>query len=119
MARLAVSHCPGAPTGWDGYNHIARSHSNKARISTTKQHLGNYFAYVKLESVPDVPINHASTQTHFGTDEQRMSKTHKCGGRPLGHLFGQYAMEKKTAYYQNRGSVDCGIAAVPALSFQA
>ena len=53
-ARLALSHFPGAPTG-HGYNHIARSHSSKARITTSKQHLGNCFADVKPESVPDLP----------------------------------------------------------------
>ena len=52
-ARLALSHCPGAPTG-HGYNHIARSYSSKTRISANKQHLGNYFADVKPESVPDL-----------------------------------------------------------------
>ena len=89
-ARLALSHCPAAPT-CHGYNHIARSHSSKAQISTTKQHLGNYFAYVKPESVPDLPINHVSTQTaqaRFGKDEQRMSKMQKCGRCPRVRPFG-------------------------------
>ena len=96
-AMLALSHSPGAPTA-HGYDHIARSNSSKARISTTKQHLGNYFADVKPELVPDLPMNHVSTQTtqaHFGTDQRRMSKTHKCERRPRGPLFGQYAMKKK------------------------
>ena len=48
-ARLALSHNPEAPTG-HGYDHIARSHFSKARISRTKQHLGNYFVDVKPES---------------------------------------------------------------------
>ena len=79
-AILEMSHSPGAPTG-HGYDYIAWSQSSKARISTTKQHLGNYFGGVKPESVPDLPINCVSTQTaqaHFRTDEQRMSHTHKC-----------------------------------------
>ena len=60
-AMLALSHSPGAPTG-HGYDHIARSDSTKARISTTKQQLGNHFADVKQESFPDLPNNHLSTQ---------------------------------------------------------
>ena len=97
MARLKLWHNPGAPTG-HAYDHIARLHSIKAQVSTAKQHLGKYFATVKPESVRDLPINHVSTptaQAHFGTDEQRMSKTHKCGPRPRGPLFGQYAMKEK------------------------
>ena len=120
-AMLALSLSPTASTG-HGYDHVARSH--EAQISTTKQRLGNYFADVKPESVPDLPINHVSTETaqaHFGTDEQRMSQTQKCGRRPRGPRFGQYARKKKRrrTYCPNRGSLDCGIAAVAALSFQA
>ena len=104
MGRLALSHSPRAPTG-HGYDHIARSHSSKAVISTTKQHLGNYYANVKPQSVLDLSINLMSTQTakaHFGTDDQRMNKTHKCGRRPRGALFGQYAMKKKARTAQTR-----------------
>ena len=94
-------------------DHIARSHSRKAQtFSTTKQHLSNYFSDVQPESVPNVPIDHTSNytaKTHsrlkpvLGTNEQHMSKTHKCGRRPPGSLLGQYAM-KKGAYCPNRGT---------------
>ena len=81
-----------------GYNHIARSHSNKAQIRTTKHHSSKFFADVEPVSVRDLPINHVSTQTaqaHFEADEQRISKTRNYGRRPWVPLFGQYAMKEK------------------------
>ena len=95
-ARLPLSHIRGATTG-HGYDHIARSHSSKGGINRTKQPLGNYVAYVKPESILDLASNHVSTETaqaHFGTDEQRMSKTLKSGRRRQGPPCGQYAMKK-------------------------
>ena len=115
-ARLAPSHYPGASIG-RGYNHIAWSHSSKARISTTKQHLDNHFADVKAATIPDLPIYQAypnplpNARAKYEQDAQVWTAP---PGMPTWAVC-----HEKNSVLPKQGSLDCGIAAVAALSFQA